>query len=98
MSVMEDVARKYRRALRNGTGLHLTPVEMRAFAEHGALEIAAQAEIADLCPARENPTASGNTGSQSAATANRPTSGKSRAIPTSPDLTFTAALGLGMNS
>ena len=95
MGAMSSVARKYRRALRNETGVHFSLDELRVFAEWGALEIAARAENEELCPVRNMNTQLATFGSQKGETANRPTSGKSQPIPKSLGPTFIEALGLG---
>jgi hypothetical protein len=89
---MTRVASKLRRALRNETGVHLTLDELRAFADHGALEIASRAENEELWPAKATNTRSANTGSTSAGTASRPPSGKLPDIPRSLDRSYIAAL------
>lgn len=97
MSHMSAVARKYRRALRNETGVHFTVDELRAFAAWGALEIASRAENQELtkCADPAN-TPLATSGSTSGGTANPPTSGKSAAIPKHLGPQFIEALGLGM--
>jgi hypothetical protein len=96
-SEIGNVARKYRRALRNETGVHFTLDELRAFAERGALDIATQAENEELtkCNARPSLTPLATTGSPSAGTVSRRTSGSLPPIPRGQDRSFIEALGLG---
>ncbi len=55
MSHVSDVARKFRRALRNETGVHLSLDELRALAGLGALDLVTRAENLELCPPKAEP-------------------------------------------
>lgn len=48
MTPVQSLAAKFRRALKNETGVHLTLEELRAFTELGGLKIASDAEIEEL--------------------------------------------------
>lgn len=89
MSV-QSIAAKYRRALRNGTGAKFTLDQLQELAGHGVLELIAQIEAQELCPAKPAPILSAITGSTSAGTANLPVSGKSPERPK--DQSYIAAL------
>ena len=75
---MADIARKYRRALRNGTGLSLTAEQARALAEIGALDIVTEAENQELCPVKPARASTATSGSTSVAMARQPASTRSR--------------------
>jgi hypothetical protein len=80
MADMGNLAYKFRRALRSGVGLRLTTDELRALAEHGALELLAEAENEELkssWAAKTPPPSTETSGSTSAATGARRTSGRS---------------------
>jgi hypothetical protein len=74
---VQTIASKYRRALRNGTGMTLTAEQLRDLAEHGLLLMLAQIEAQELCPAKKALTGATPTGSTKDAMANPP-SGKSQ--------------------
>lgn len=46
------IASKFRRALRNETGVTLTLDQLRELTSYGLLELIAQREIEELCPAK----------------------------------------------
>ena len=73
---VQTIAKKFRRALRNGTGATFTPEQLKELAEIGLLKTLAILEAEELCPAKIHPTSSETTGSTNGATAN-PRSGKS---------------------
>jgi hypothetical protein len=95
-SAAAGIAAKFRRALRNGTGLHLTNAELHAFARLGALEIATHAENEELTSCREKvrPTSSETTGSTGGVTAERQKSGRSPSTPPTDGRSYIKALGL----
>ncbi len=95
MGDMSDIARKYRRALRNQTGFNLSYEQALALAEHGALALISNAENDELCPAKLARSLSANTGSTSAATASPPMSGRSRGTRPALEASDIAALASG---
>lgn len=48
MSNLSDIARKFRRALRNGTGAHFSRDELRTLADLGVFERLQQAEAIEI--------------------------------------------------
>ena len=94
-SEIADVARKYRRALRNETGVRFTLPELRALANIGtleALQIAEAKELTAQWPANIPPMSSGNSGLTSAATERPRLSGKSPGMTTPATPSAIAAL------
>ncbi len=90
------IAHKYRRALKNGTGAHLTLAELQLLAHLGALDLVTRAENEELTNWQEilARIPSGNTGSTNAATGNPPVSGRSPQSPPTDDRSYIKALGL----
>jgi hypothetical protein len=89
-------ARKYRRALRNETGVRFTLDELRAFAEAGGLDLAAREENKELqssWAAKHRPGSTEITGSTGGETAKPRTLGKSPPIPADRAQSYIAALG-----
>ena len=96
MGDIQTLAKKFKRALRNETGAKFGLEELRAFADHGALDILQKAEAEELKAAwaeRRHLTSSATTGSTSDAMAAPPMSGRSR--PTTPELDRSAIAALG---
>ena len=90
------VASKFRRALRNRTGVHLTFDELRDFALAGALELATRIENEELTKWQRTTrsTSSANTGSTSVETAELQQSGRSPDMSLDHDRSYIRALGL----
>ena len=91
----QAIMSKYRRALRNGTGMTLSNDQLRELGEFGVLSLLSQIEAEELCPANTN-TKTAISGSTSGATANPPTSGRSRPTPPSRAPLSIAALSEGL--
>jgi hypothetical protein len=73
--MISDVARKYRRALRNGTGVRFTLAELQALADIGTLEALQTAEARELqakWPATSHPTPPASSGLIAGPTASLP--------------------------
>ena len=97
-SLLPDVARKVRRALRNDTGVHFSCADLRALADLGMLERLQQAEALEIqskWAGQTHLTSSGNSGSTSDQTANHPT-GKSPNMTKKPGRSAIEALVAGM--
>jgi len=69
MTTVEIIARKFRRALRNGTGLQLTLGQLQELAGYGVLDLIVKIEAQELCPPKTFPALSETTGSISNSTA-----------------------------
>jgi hypothetical protein len=87
---LQNIAEKYRRALRKGRGATFTFEQLQELACHGVLEHIAQIEAQELCPEKPLPTSSVNAGSISGAMARHLTFGKLRQPAN--DQSFIAAL------
>ena len=92
----QAIMSKYRRALRNRTGMTLTHEQLQELGEYGVLKLLAEIEADELCPANDQYSKSEITGLPSAGTANRRTSGRSPAIARNRDPLSTAALSEGL--
>ena len=92
----QSIMSKYRRALRNGTGMTLSHEQVRELGEYGVLKLLAQIEVEELCPANDQSIKSANTGSASAGTGSRPTSGKLPATARNPAPLSIEALSEGL--
>lgn len=90
------LASKLRRARRNGTGLRIDHSDIETLARLGIYEILARAEGEELCLVTTARASTATSGSTNAATANRPTSGKSPITPPPLDASSIAALSEGM--
>ena len=90
------IAHKYRRALKNGTGAHLTFAELQLLASLGALDLVTRAENEELTNWQEAVArmSSGTTGSTDVETAKRSASGRSPQSPAMDDRSYIKALGL----
>lgn len=98
MSAISAIARKYRRALRNGKGTRFSLDELQALADEGALEMlqAAEArELKDKWAAKPHLTSSETSGSINAAMGSRPMSGKLLGMTRRPDPSAILALVSG---
>lgn len=65
---VQVIASKFRRALRNGTGMNLKPDELRALGDCGVLMLLAQMEVQELCPVTTAPTDATRIGSTNGGT------------------------------
>jgi len=93
---ISDIAKKYRRALRNETGTKFTLAELRAMVDIGWLELAAKAEAEEIRKTWEkipHLASSETIGSTSAGTADLPTSGRLPDMTAEQGRMFIAALG-----
>jgi hypothetical protein len=90
------IAHKYRRALKNGTGAHLTLAELQLLAHLGALDLVTRAENEELTNWQEilARMPSANTGSTNAAMVKPPASGRLPQSPPTDDRSYIKALGL----
>ena len=95
MGAISNIAKKYRRALRNETGAKFTLDELRALVDIGTLDTIIQAEAEEIKGSwarTHHLTSSATTGSTSAATVAAPISGKSPDMTPRQDRTYIAAL------
>lgn len=88
----EPIAKKFRRALRNGTGATFTLEQLEHMAEAGILQYLAKLESDELCKSRSLNMA--GSGSATGATARPPVSGRSHGANVGPS--FIDQLGYEM--
>jgi hypothetical protein len=90
------IAHKYRRALKNGTGIKLTLPELQLLAHLGALDLVSRAENEELTNWQEilARSSSRTTGSTNAAMGRLPASGGSPQSRATDDRLYIKALGL----
>lgn len=93
MSHIANVARKFRRALRNDTGVHFSLEELRALAELGALDLVTSAENRELCPPKAEASESGPL--EEPIAPSRPTASDPHRTPKHLGMAFVDALKLG---
>ena len=87
---MQDIAPKFRRAIRNETGIKLTFEQLNELVRYGIVQEVFRLEGEEVCHAAKVNTKPGIVGSKSAATASRPMSGRSQESQS--DQSFIAAL------
>lgn len=93
-----SLARKLERAMRNRTGFMVTLDELDAMVEDDCVDgiyAAKLRKLKALCPAKQAPTSSENSGSTSGAMARLPKSGRSPPIGPEAAKSYIAALGFG---
>ena len=95
MSV-QNIAAKYRRALRNQTGATFSLEQLEELAGYGVLELIARIEAQELCPAKIAPALSEATGSISVVMERPRQSGRLPATPKSRAPLSIEALSHGM--
>lgn len=99
MSVhISDIAKKYRRALRNETGTKFTLEELQALVDIGSYDLIMRAEAEEIATWRKKTplTQSGNIGSTSEGMAAPGISGRSLDIPQSIGQSYIEALSNGI--